>query len=487
MGNIKLHLCRGLTKGTLLFVFGWFGSASFIYAWGDSTKELAAPKVEAKASDIQKDEAFKKPDWLKEVSVTFKESYDSNIYQANFGNLANKDSWISTVIPRVAFDFAPLLDLDPGEKCVETLALSYAPEINTYHGAESENYTSHKIGTAIKGRLDDFSYGLENNFTYVDGREQSLESLFAGASASADLSPSSSGTFRERRDQFQYRAKIWTRYEVSDEVFVRPVATGLWYDLHVEERPAVGYVNFPDRYDANAGFDLGYKLNPLTGLTSIKGLSNDYAVTLGYRYGHTQQQMVYVPVGMGNLTQYKSDYQRVLVGIEGQIYKWLKAEFQIGPDFRNYGRGYAPIAGSGTAATTTFNDANETTLFFEGGATVALTKEDSLIIKAKQWQWVASTGQGVYTDLSYSINYKRKWTKELTSNIGYGYIVGEYHAPKSTDDNVYTFSGGLEYAFDENWSATADYSFGRGLSDDSTTRAREFNRHLVSLGVKWAL
>jgi len=488
MGNIKSQLCRGFVKSLLMSAASWSIATSGAYAGTDSIKEIAAPKVEAKADDIKKSDDFQKPDWLKEVSITFKEGYDSNIYMADFGSLANKDSWVTTVIPKVGIDFAPLIEQDSGEKSVETFRLTYSPEISIYHGAESEDNTAHKIASLLKGRVGDFSYGVDNGFTYVDGRKQSLDSLYNGASASADISPYSSGSFRERRDQFQDKFKSYLRYDVSDEYFVRTVTTGQWYDLHVEPRTDPGYVNFPDRYDANAGVDLGYKMNPLTGLTSIEGLSHDYALTLGFRYGHTQQQMIYTPVGVGSLVQYKSDYQRVLAGIEGSPFKWLRIDFQVGPDFRNYGRGFPTINGASSATTSSgFYAANNTSFYAEGSATVNLTSVDSLVFMGKQWQWVASTGQGVYEDKSYDFSYRRKITPDLTGTAGYRYNGGEYFAPSSRDDNLYTFYGGLAYKIDENWSTTLDYSFGRGISDDSVARARESDRHFVVCGVKWSL
>ena len=125
---------------------------------------------------------------------------------------------------------------------------------------------------------------------------------------------------REHREQFNDRGTVAFQYD-CDKWFVRPTASLLYYDMMTKKIDVTGYQNYASRYDINGGPDFGYRVEP------------QMAVTLGYRYGHQyQEQFGFSPYSS------PSDYQRVLVGIEGKPWKWLEMKLQGGPDFRSYYR-----------------------------------------------------------------------------------------------------------------------------------------------------
>ena len=62
------------------------------------------------------------------------------------------------------------------------------------------------------------------------------------------------------------------------------------------------------------------------------------AATLGWRYG-SQGQEKYSFEAFNS----SSDYQRVLLGVEGRPFKWLNMQILGGPDFRSYEK-IAPVS-----------------------------------------------------------------------------------------------------------------------------------------------
>ncbi len=147
-------------------------------------------------------------------------------------DLAPQSSWVTTVSPKLGFNFAPLLG---NQNTLQTLSLSYAPDFNVYHDAPSQSYDAHKIGDTIKGHAGDFSYSLDNAFLDNDGNHQApIYALNQGAAAVGQYdkyrSKFAQSVPRERLAQIQDRANVLLQYD-WDKFFVRPVATLLYYDL----------------------------------------------------------------------------------------------------------------------------------------------------------------------------------------------------------------------------------------------------------------
>ena len=236
-----------------------------------------------------------------------------------------------------------------------------------------------------------------------------------------------------------------------------------------------GYQNYASRYDVNGGVDFGYKV------------TSDFAVTLGYRYGHQYQQQI--PVSDGNTYDYasSSDYQRVLLGVEGSPWKWLTLAAQAGPDFRNYDAS-APVP-----------DRNTTTYYGEASATANISDNDKLSLRYKDWRWVSSTGLVPINESLYELSYKRKLTSQLAWDLtgriqSSDYTCGDALGNKSVrNDYLYTLATGLTFAVNRNLSFNAAYSLDLARNSEQSGALaadypyREYDRNLVSLSttLKW--
>jgi len=166
-------------------------------------------------------------------------------------------------------------------------------------------------------------------------------------------------------------------------------------DWHNGATPGyAGYQNYVDRSDVNGGLDFGYKV------------TEDLAVTVGYRYGHQYQQAMPDTIDTltvhGQQAQSSADYQRLLLGVEGKPVKWLKVELQAGPDFRNY-------AANTETHITPVNDKNPVKLYGEAALAAEVTANDSLAFKYKGYQWVSGTGTTPYFESSYDLTYRAQY------------------------------------------------------------------------------
>lgn len=415
-----------------------------------------------------------KPVWLADVSLGIKESYDDNVFASgaaagtlpgyvipsgSVAALEGHSSWVTTVSPKVGFNFAPLI----GATNLETFSLSYAPDFAIYHDEPSESYEAHRFITAIKARANTFSASAENTFSYIDGND--MGPVYPGAFCSAY----GTSIIRERREQIQDRAKIAFCWDL-DRCFIRPTASLLYYDLMTKHLNMPGYQNYSDRSDVNGGVDFGYKITA------------PVALTLGYRFGHQEQEKF-------SFSPYSSpsDYHRVLFGMEGKPLKWLKMEFQMGPDFRSYPEDTA-------TRITPVDDKNLTTFYGEGAVTADITAKDILTFKCRQFQWVSSTGKVPYFDSMYDLNYLHKLTDRFAFNLGARLLSSDYNSGNlptcQRDDLQYTLLVGMAYTVNSHVAFNAGYAadLGRNAQENIASPVnREFNRNIVSLGValKW--
>jgi opacity protein-like surface antigen len=427
--------------------------------------------------------SWQKPAWLTDLSLGVKESYDDNLLLVSGNGLAPQSSWVTTVSPKIGFNFAPLLG---NQKTLQTLSLSYAPDFNIYENAPSQNYDAHKIGDTIKGQAGDFSFSLDNAFLYNDGNHQApiyAQNQIAGAGANqfdqyrnnyAHQVP------RERLAQTQDRATVLFQYD-WDKFSVRPVASLLDYNLmtdwhNTKKSPWMGYQNYVDRYDVNGGVDLGYKLTP------------KLAATLGYRYGSQYQQQF--PTAITSDNHYSSsDYQRVLLGLEGKPWNWLNVKLAGGPDFRSY-NSLAPV-----------NDLHPVKYYGEAVLTATLTPSQTVTFNYKQWQWVSSTGKVPYFDSTFALAYHWNTTKKLGLDLGGKILEGDYTSGNEVnpggqnsslrDDREYEISAGVTYAFTTSFSANLAYTYDLGDSAMNNLPAslgpayRDFEHQVVSLGLQY--
>ena len=415
-----------------------------------------------------------KPAWLTDASLGVKESYDDNVfmsgvdpkyfpasYAAPAGSvvaLKNRDSWVTTVSPKLGVNFAPFAEAPTN---LPLLSLAYAPDFAVYHDQTSQSYNAQRVLTAVKAETDPVTFNLDDQFAYVDGNN--MGPFYPGGLLSAFATAAD----RERCEQIQDRANVNIQFD-GEKWFVRPVASLTYYDLMTEQINVVGYQNYVDRYDVNGGPDFGWKIAP------------QIALTLGYRYGHQYQQQF-------SFSPYSSscDYQRVLAGIEGRPWQWLSIKMQSGPDFRNY-------QGDSLNHITPLNDLTPVTYYGEALVTATFAPENTLTFKYKLWQWESSTGKIPLYDGAFELAYHRPLTTKLGLDLGGKLLSWDYNegnlAACKRHDLLSVVSGGVSYSLNSHISIslTGMLNWGRNAEDDVVLpQTREFNQQLVSLGTQW--
>ena len=454
---------------------------------------MAVAQTVAPAADNQL-----KPDWLTEASFSFREGYDNNVFASGVdpryypgsyvgpipGSVwaeKNHGSFFEVFTPKVAMDLAKLQDNKDG--VLRTFALSYAPEFYQYNDAPSENNVAHKIGSTIAAQCHDLSFQLDEAFTYVDGEK--LGPTYPGKYYDSI----GHGITRERREQWQDRTTATLTYDQPDW-FLRTTGSLLDYNMKTDMRSVptanAAYMNYPDRSDVNGGADFGYKV------------ATNFALTIGYRIGHQQQQKLPTSVDAYGQTS-DNDYQRMLFGFEGAPLDWLKLKVQAGPDFRDYNP-KAPV-----------RDRTPTTYYGEGSLTATATKDDTIAVGYRHWRWLSSTGQVPTDESAYDLNYKHQFNSQWASKLGLrvqsaDYSCGENWSGATPPANPltnyknqwdYTFSAGVQYDITKSLSLDLAYSaiLGRNAQDRADLALasgsqlpalkRQFDDQTVSMGAKY--
>lgn len=414
-----------------------------------------------------------KPTWLTDASITFKEGYDNNVYMSDVSQavvpagtvtLKDRNSFFTTVSPKIGFDFARAFNTNSG---LQTLSFVYAPDFNRYEALPAENYDAHRMNLLVKGATGDFSYLLDNSLVYNDA--SSVAPAYPGSLYNAW------GPIFDywRREAAIDRAKVALQYDLGSW-FLRPTASLAYFGMMTQlKNPDVattpsGYLNYAPRYDVNGGMDVGYRLN------------SQLAATIGYRYGHNEQeQFSFSPYSS------TSDYQRVLLGLEGKPLKWLEVQLQGGPDFRDY------MADSATHITP-INDLHRMTYYGDATVTATLSAKDSLYAKYKGFQFVSCLGKTPYFDSSYILGYRRKITGSLSLDVGAklleaDYTMGNLEACHRRDLD-YVMTAGLHYVFNPHLSADLAYEADMGRNDEpgiTDSAARSFDAQIISLAVQF--
>lgn len=431
--------------------------------------------------------AWAKPVWLTDLAAGVRESYDDNVLLVSGDGLKPQTSWVSVLSPKVGVNFAPLLG---DGATLQTLSLSYAPDLAFYHEAPAENYTANRVNNSVKLKAGAFSFGLDNAFLYNDGNRLA-ETYAAGQGAAVQQYDKYRSNYahavpRERRNQIQDRDTLVAEYEWN-QFFVRPTASLLDYDLNTylynTSSAHKGYQDYVSRYDVNGGADLGYKAAANT------------AVTLGYRYGHQYQQQFTTAINSD--THYSTgDYQRVLLGLEGQPLNWLTVKLAGGPQFHDYN------------ADAAVNHKNMTTYYGEAVVTAQINAKQSLVVNYKQWQWVSSTGCVPYFDSTYGLTWHWSATPKLGLDLGGKLLTADYRcgndrtgsAPSVRDDADYSVQAGVSYALSTHLSASLAYNYDLGKNNLSSAELaahgvpaavaasagyRDFEHQVVSLGLQY--
>ncbi len=170
--------------------------------------------------------------------------------------------------------------------------------------------------------------------------------------------------------------------------------------------------------------------------------------------------------------------------MEGSPASWLKLAVAGGPDIRTWSAPAHQVPGFHAA---------EMLYWIDAAVTLLPTKQDSVVLLNRRYEQPAFSSQSVYEDTTYSVTWKHKFSGCLTASAGLQLYIGDWQAPVSREDWIYTPSVGLTYTHDKHLSAELAYSYDwvenkAGVAAGQTAYAdgREYTRHLVSLGVKYA-
>ena len=412
--------------------------------------------------------------WKAEATV--KETYDSNVYlqdnaptaanvtaaqAAGFRPVqANKGSMVTTITPKLGFDYKP--------GAAFNLSAAYSPEIGLYYSAEHEDYVTHRGTLNFNGAVDKTSWEFLNAATYIQGSTQ------GPTFARPDDIPAIGGIpLRDRRAAFIFRNSFRLTQTVGDWFF-RPVASSYVHDFKTDQRyqttvekAKFGYENYVDRQDVNGGLDIGYK--------AIKGT---YLVA-GYRYGR-QDQLTLPGVGGTTLNSpFGNYYHRILLGVEGSLASWLKLAVMVGPDIRRFDAGTP--AGFGRT---------KLLYYWDASVTVLPDKNDTVTVKSTRYEQPAFSSFSMYQDIKTDLAWRHKFNEQFSTQFGFTLYVGDWEQPVNRDDWLYTPSAALDYNFNKHWSAelAGSYDWTDSKVSDTVekyTSSHEFTRELVSLSVKY--
>jgi hypothetical protein len=409
--------------------------------------------------------AAKKSPWTWSASLGVKETYDSNVYLQDAEPLpanvaaaqaagltpvtAQKGSFVTTILPSVGVTF----QASPAFKA----GLSYSPEAAFYHSASSEDYLAHRGAFNLGGQWDKASWELLNTASYIGGND--LGPTFARP---GDVPAVGGIPLRDRREAFIFRNGFKMTLPVAD-FFLRPVASSYIHDFKTRQRanptPALFvYENYIDRQDISGGLDAGYQVAKKT------------FVVAGYRHGAQEQYQL-----LSANSPYDNSYDRILVGVEGTPWSWLKLAVLGGPDLRSFASGNP--AGF---------QRDEMLYWIDAAVTFLPTKNDSITVMNRRYEQPAFSSFSMYEDITYDITWKHKFDDHWAASAGFRLYIGDWQAPVNREDWIYTPSVWVTYTHDKHLSAELGYSYDWVESKVPGTSGREYTRHLVTLGVRYA-
>ncbi|MFA6289912.1 MAG: hypothetical protein WC661_21220 [Opitutaceae bacterium] len=330
-----------------------------------------------------------------------------------------------------------------------SLKLTYAFEAVRFDHFESEDFATHKFGSVGKFTAGAWTFTGDISSLFVDGDQDTLTSVASANANGVTL-------WRERRQQWQHRAKLQTQ-ALFGSTLVRAGAKLLAYDYQTDV--AAGKVAFADRSDTQASLDLGWKQGA------------DSLWLAGVRAGYQRQATVPLP---GCSFEYSNTYSRLAAGWEGKPFSGTTVTFAAGPDFRRYTGAVDPAVFTGGR--------NRTSLWFEGGFTSKLSDTVTLTGKAARMPWLSSTGKSAYTDTCGETAVSWAPTPALSLQF-----VAKLHRcdyfPVKRDDWESFIGPGATLKLSKHTVLTLDVLRQDAWNTLSGSSQREFHRVVVNLGV----
>lgn len=384
-------------------------------------------------------------------SAAVSERFDSNVMLQNDGPLSRIGSWVTSV--------QPVLGLDWGEP--ETtplrLALEYAPEFTFFHARDEESYRRH-VGLLKLGYQEEpFVATATVRAQFTDGSPSGP--IWATPEAPGSIPALGGPEVRYRRRNFYWHSPLEARYDVTP-AYVRGVFEARVWDIQTEFRqwPGFAYQNYRDRSDVSGGGDLGFKLAP------------GWEAAAGYRFGHQDQQRL--PPGLPPYT-YQNDYHRVAGVLNISPAPWLKLGGEVGPSFHRFNPASLPPGA----------DRTETLLYFQGKVTLALDKNTSFTASAYQHLLPSTAGRANFQNIRATGTLAHRFTAKLRGSFRFDLQEYDFVRGLELRDEVVTAETRLEFALRPQLTLAAWYAHEWAAALKAGTRGREYDRHLVGLGV----
>lgn len=382
--------------------------------------------------------------WKFNASVAVKEAYDSNVYLQSQTTLADQGSYVSSLLPQLGLAWQPNPKFG--------VSLNYLPEIVYFHSEPSEDYTLHRTTLALGGKLDRTKYEVKTSVVLIDG--SSVGPTWTGAGGA----PAAGGpAVRDRRDATVYRSSLFVTQDFG-KWFVQPSFSFYLHDFQTDHRATPGYQNYVDRSEIVGGSDVGTSLN------------KELSLWAGYRYGIQDQAQLLLFT-----EEYDSTFHRALLGVEGHLFKWCKIGVTIGPEFRHYGN-KVPV---------TFGDRSETLLYVDATATITPTKTDTFTLSVKRFEQPGFGGRSTYDDFTCDLNWKHKFDATWTVGLGGRAYNTDFLMPVVRNDWILSANAYVSYNLKANWNAEVSYGYENGLTRTANASGREYERHLIALGIKY--
>lgn len=395
-------------------------------------------------------------DWQPTTNLTFKAAvaakvaYDSNVYLQDTDPApgvpgavpANHGSWVFSVMPQLGLDY---------QACEAfKLTTGYSGEYNWFNSASSEDHMIHRFPLNASGKVGETDWKIGNAFTYIDGNN--LGPIFG---APGQIPAIGGIPMRDRRDALIYKGNLGVQQPLGKGWFIRPEASAYVHDFYAEQHtspPGGAYENYIDRQEVTGGAHVGH------------GIGRNTTLSLGYLYGRQDQFSL-----LGANSPYDSSIHRVLVGLKGTPWKWLRLDLLAGPDFRDFDNS---IAG--------FDD-EEVVGYVLSTVTFLPTKKDSIVLFNKRYEQPSFASMGMYEDVTYKGAWVRQWCPALSSSLSFQAYLGDWKPPAKRVDWIYTPAASLTYVW--NKKVTMELAYSYDWTDCDFNDGRNFSRHIGSLMV----
>lgn len=428
------------------FIRSRIGSSAIIAVSWLAAALAAAPTVHG---DTTPSSALTTP-WKIVGSLTFRESYDSNIFLQSSTPAPTIANAKQPNRPSAVTTAGATATLERKRSPELSLAINSSAEAVTFASATAENYRTYKLGATAGGRAGSTVWSAQTTTTRIDGGDEGpIFGCTGGATALGGI------PLRDRRSALVERTRLKLTHSLGTW-FVRPSASFYVHDFLTHQSPRAGYLNYVDRREYLAGAEVGREISPHT-----RFIAGAFA-------GRQDQFKLH-----GIDSPYDSWLRRFVLGLEGNPAPWLQLNLLGGPETRRFSRG-TPVG----------FDRDRVLLWLDCEATITVGPRDALTAVVRRFEQPAFTSQSVYEDITYEVTWRRKLTDRLTFATGFKAYGGDWPGPATREDWIFTPSAGLRYAANPRWLVDVSYLAESAESRLPATPGREYRRQIASVSTQ---